>query len=123
MQERIESGLLVVVTILSVVLLIIGQKKSSGMTKKQKVMLWRIFIATILLLGLQTLGVEAFNRLGTAGRWIRLALYLIDYLIIGYDKLPDTGMTSGAWLRVSQFACIFLCTALLVYSYRKERRQ
>lgn len=87
MQERIESGLLVVVTILSVVLLIIGQKKSSGMTKKQKVMLWRIFIATILLLGLQTLGVEAFNRLGTAGRWIRLALYSIDYLIIGYDIL------------------------------------
>lgn len=38
-------------------------------------------------------------------------------------KLPDTGMTSGAWLRVSQFACIFLCTALLVYSYRKERRK
>lgn len=38
-------------------------------------------------------------------------------------KLPDTGMTSGAWLRVSQFACIFLCTTLLVYSYRKERRQ
>lgn len=87
MQERIESGLLVVVTILSVVLLIIGQKKSSGMTKKQKVMLWRIFIATVLLLGLQTLGVEAFKRLGTAGRWIRLALYLIDYLIIGYDIL------------------------------------
>ena len=87
MQERIESGLLVVVIILSVVLLVIGQKKSSGMTKKQKVMLWRIFIATVLLLGLQTLGVEAFNRLGTAGRWIRLALYLIDYLIIGYDIL------------------------------------
>ena len=87
MQERIESGLLVVVTILSVVLLIIGQKKSSGMTKKQKVMLWRIFIATVLLLGLQTLGVEAFNQLGEAGRWIRLALYLIDYLIIGYDIL------------------------------------
>ena len=38
-------------------------------------------------------------------------------------KLPDTGMTSGAWLWVSQFACIFLCTALLVCSYRKERRQ
>ena len=87
MQERIESGLLVVVIILSVVLLIIGQKKSSGMTKKPKVMLWRIFIATVLLLGLQTLGVEAFNQLGEAGRWIRLALYLIDYLIIGYDIL------------------------------------
>lgn len=38
-------------------------------------------------------------------------------------KLPDTGVTSGAWLRVSQFVCMFLCTALLVYSYRKERRQ
>lgn len=38
-------------------------------------------------------------------------------------KLPETGVTSGAWLRVSQFACIFLCTALLVYSYRRERRQ
>lgn len=87
MQELIESGLLVVVIILSVVLLIIGQKKSSGMTKKQKVMLWRIFIATVLLLGLQTLGVEAFNQLGEAGRWIRLTLYLIDYLIIGYDIL------------------------------------
>ena len=38
-------------------------------------------------------------------------------------KLPDTGVTSGAWIRVSQFVCMFLCTALLVYSYRKERRQ
>lgn len=38
-------------------------------------------------------------------------------------KLPETGVISGAWLRVSQFACILLCTALLVCSYRKERRQ
>lgn len=38
-------------------------------------------------------------------------------------KLPETGVISGAWLRVSQFACILLCTALLVYSYRRERRQ
>ncbi len=87
MQELIESGLLVVVTILSVVLLLIGQKKSSGMTKKQKVMLWRILIATVLLLGLQTLGAEAFNQLGAAGRWGRLAVYVVDYLIIGYDIL------------------------------------
>ena len=35
MQELLESGLLVVVTILSVVLLLMGQKKSSGMTRKQ----------------------------------------------------------------------------------------
>ena len=87
MQELLESGLLVVVTIVSVVLLLMGQKKSSGMTRKQKVMLWRILIATVLLLGLQTLGAEAFDQLGAAGRWIRLAVYLIDYLIIGYDIL------------------------------------
>ena len=78
---------MVVVTILSVVLLLMGQKKSSGMTRKQKVMLWRILIATVLLLGLQTLGAEAFDQLGAAGRWIRLAVHLIDYLIIGYDIL------------------------------------
>ena len=87
MQELLESGLLVVVTILSVVLLLMGQKKSSGMTRKQKVMLWRILIATVLLLGLQTLGAEAFDQLGAAGRWVRLAVHLIDYLIIGYDIL------------------------------------
>lgn len=87
MQELIESGLLVVVTILSVVLLLIGQKKSSGMSKKQKVMLWRILFAAVLLLGLQTLGAGAFDQLGAAGRWVRLAVYLIDYLIIGYDIL------------------------------------
>ena len=87
MHELIESGLLVVVTVLSVVLLLMGQKKSSGMTRKQKVMLWRILLASILLLGLQALGAEAFNRLGAAGRWVRLAVYLVDYLIIGYDIL------------------------------------
>lgn len=87
MQELLESGLLVVVTVLSVVLLLMGQKKSSGMTRKQKVMLWRILLASILLLGLQVLGAEAFDRLGAAGRWVRLAVYLVDYLIIGYDIL------------------------------------
>lgn len=87
MQELIESGLLVVVTILSMGLLLVGQKKSSGMTKKQKVMLWRILIATVLLLGLQTLGAEPFDHLGAAGRWVRLAIHVIDYLIIGYDIL------------------------------------
>ncbi len=36
MQELIESDLLVVVIILSIIFLTIGQKKSNGMTKKQK---------------------------------------------------------------------------------------
>ena len=87
MQEWIESGLLIVVTILSVVLLLIGRRKSSGMTKKQRVMLWRILTATVLLLVLQTLGAEAFDRMGAAGRWVRLAAYVVDYWIIGYDIL------------------------------------
>ena len=87
MQEWIESGLLIVVTILSVILLLIGRRKSSGMTKKQRVMLWRILTATVLLLVLQTLGAEAFDRMGAAGRWVRLAAYVVDYLIIGYDIL------------------------------------
>lgn len=87
MQEWIESGLLIVVMFLSVILLIVGQKKNSCMTKKQRVMLWRIFVATVLCLVLQTLGAEVFDRLGTVGRWVRLAAYLIDYLIIGHDIL------------------------------------
>ncbi|MBD5150496.1 MAG: cadmium-translocating P-type ATPase [Oscillibacter sp.] len=48
------------------------------MTKKQKVMLVRILIAAAMLLGFQYLNVN---------RWVRLALYLVDYFIIGYDIL------------------------------------
>ena len=87
MQEMIESGLLIVVAVLSIILLLIGQRPSSGMTKKQKIMLGRILTATVLLLALQTLGSTVFDQLGAAGRWVRLALCLVDYLIIGYDIL------------------------------------
>lgn len=87
MQEMIESSLLIVVAILSIILLLIGQRPNSGMTKKQKIMLGRILTATVLLLVLQTLGSTIFDQLGAAGRWVRLALYLVDYLIIGYDIL------------------------------------
>ena len=87
MHGLIESGLLAAVLLLSVVLLFIGQRKESGMTKKQRVMLWRIFAATALLLVLQLLGAEAFAPLGAAGRWVRLALHLVDYWIIGHDIL------------------------------------
>ena len=33
------------------------------------------------------MGAAAFDRLGAAGRWVRLACYLVDYAIIGYDIL------------------------------------
>ena len=91
MQEIIVNILLVVVALLAAVLRLIGQKPSSGMTKKQKVMLWRILAASVLLVGLQSLGASAFAAWGTVGRWVRLALYLVDYLIIGYDILRKAG--------------------------------
>ena len=91
MQELIVNILLVVVAVLAGVLRLIGQRPDSGMTKKQKVMLWRIFIASVLLIGLQSLGTSAFNQLGGAGRWLRLALYLADYLVIGHDILRKAG--------------------------------
>ena len=87
MQEYIVNALLIVVALLALVLQIIGRRPSAAMTRKQKVMLWRILAATVLLLALQTLGPAAFEPLGAAGRWVRLALFLADYLIIGYDIL------------------------------------
>ena len=87
MQELIVDGLLVVVVVLAAILLGIGQRAQSGMTKKQKVMLVRILAASALLLVLQFLGAAAFEGLGAAGRWVRLACYLVDYAVIGYDIL------------------------------------
>ncbi|WP_367178458.1 heavy metal translocating P-type ATPase [uncultured Gemmiger sp.] len=87
MQESIVNGLLVVVALLAVVLQIIGTKPSANMTRKQKTMLWRILAATLLLLVLQVLDASAFAVFGVAGRWIRLAIFLVDYLVIGYDIL------------------------------------
>ncbi|MCI8558001.1 MAG: cadmium-translocating P-type ATPase [Lachnospiraceae bacterium] len=62
------------------------------MTKKQRTMLVRILAASAILLGLQFLSAETFRQLDGylfpfAGRWVRFALYLADYFIIGYDIL------------------------------------
>ena len=79
MQEFIVNALLTVVVLVAAVLrFIVGARADSGMTKKQKVMLVRILIAAAMLLGLQYLEVN---------RWVRLALYMVDYLVIGYDIL------------------------------------
>ena len=91
MQELVVNTLLVVVAVLAAVLQLIGQRPSSGMTKKQKVMLWRILAAAVLLLGLQCLGTQTFDRLGGAGRWVRLVCYLVDYWMIGHDILKKAG--------------------------------
>ena len=72
------------------------------MTKKQKKTLIRILAAAAIVIGLQFISVETFAALDgylfpSAGRWIRLCLYLIDYLIIGHDILKKAlkGIRNG----------------------------
>lgn len=52
------------------------------MTKKQKRMLSRILITAVMLAALYFLPVTG---------WLRLALYLAAYLVIGYDILKRRG--------------------------------
>ena len=52
------------------------------MNKKQKKMLWRIVISTVMLAGLALVPVTG---------WLRLVLYLATYLIVGYDILGQAG--------------------------------
>ena len=87
MQEFLELGLFAVVAMLSVVLLCMGQKPQSGMTKKQKHMLKRILASSLLLLALTLVADALFAPLGLVGRLLRLACYLVDYWIIGHDIL------------------------------------
>ena len=91
MQNLIVDGLLAAVILGAVVLMGVGAKPGSGMTKKQKTMLRRILAASALLLALQLVPEGVFAALGTRafsfGWCLRLALYLADYLIIGYDIL------------------------------------
>ena len=58
------------------------------MNQKQKKMFIRIFIAAVLLVGLNVV---------SASGWIKMALYLADYLIIGYDILRKAvlGIVNG----------------------------
>lgn len=92
MQELIINILLIAVILTAAgVLIFIGRRKD-GMTPKQQIMMFRILIASSVLLGLQFFSAETFNALDkylfpSAGRWVRFACYLIDYFIIGLDIL------------------------------------
>ena len=58
------------------------------MNKKQKRALTQILVSAAGLIVLQLLGAAFFDRVfGAAGRWVRLALYLADYYVIGGDIL------------------------------------
>ncbi len=93
MQDFIIDMLLIVVMATAAIFLfVVGRNQKEKMTKKQKKMLMRILLSAALLFLLQSISAEVFNRLDialfpSAGRWARLMLYLIDYLIIGYDIL------------------------------------
>lgn len=102
MDSVIFNILFLAVILMAIIFLIIGNKQNSGMTKKQKTMLVRILAATVILLVLQSLSAETFNKLDQflflyAGRWIRLLCYLIDYAIIGCDIIQKAlkGIKNG----------------------------
>ena len=92
MQELIVNLLLVILVVTAAWLLLVVGKRKDGMTKKQKKMLSRILAASAMLLGLQFLSAELFARMDaflfpSAGRVLRLGLYLLNYGIIGHDIL------------------------------------
>ncbi len=92
MQELIINILLVVVIIIAAAMLVFVGSRNNGMTKKQRSMMLRILIAAAILLGLQFVTAEVFDRIEgylfpSAGRLIRFICYLINYFVIGYDIL------------------------------------
>lgn len=96
MQEFIINALLLVVIVMAAALLFFSGRRNGGMTRKQKKMLIRILVASTILLGLQFVSAETFDRLDrylfpSAGRWARFAFYLMDYFIIGHDILRKAG--------------------------------
>lgn len=94
------------------------------MTKKQKTMLWRILAAALMLLVLQLIPAATFSRLDGslfpgAGRWLRLALYLVDYAVIGYDILRKAvkGIIRGRLLDENFLMAIATVGALALAIY------
>lgn len=96
MQELIINLLLGAVILAAAGLLVFVGGRKNGMTKKQRVMMTRILITAIILLILQFIPAETFNRLDgytfpSAGRLIRFLCYLTDYFIIGYNIVQKAG--------------------------------
>ncbi len=96
MQEVVIGILLAAVIIMAAMVLDVIGRRKKGLTKKQSVMMRRILVAALILFVLQFISAERFALLDdylfpSAGRWLRLACYLADYLIIGYDILKKAG--------------------------------
>lgn len=92
MAEIITNSLLALVVVSAAIFILFVSKKDKGMTRKQKTMLVRILISSTMMLGLQFVSVEMFSQIDTylfpsAGRWVRLLVYVVNYIIVGYDIL------------------------------------
>lgn len=102
MAELVLNSVLGLVVIMAAVLLISVGFTQDGMNKKQRKMMGRILIAAGILLALQFVPAEAFDRIDAAlfpyaGRVIRLSCYLFNYLLIGHDILKKAikGILNG----------------------------
>ena len=61
------------------------------MNKKQKKALWRIIAAAVMTAALELLPAEG---------WVKLALYIIPYMTVGYETLIKTASRS---MRISSW--------------------
>ena len=92
MLELITKLLLGTIFIVSSICLILVNKNKIEMTKKQKLVLSRILASSFIVFILEFIDADSFNKINDyisypIGRWIRLAFYVIAYLVIGQDIL------------------------------------
>ena len=82
------------------------------MTEKQKIMVVRILIAAALLVALEFVPVEG---------WILGALYIVPYLVIGYDILRKAalGVSHGEFFDESFLMAIATLGAMVLGEYRE----
>ena len=85
------------------------------MTKKQKKMLIRIIIAAVMLAALHFIPVTG---------WLRLALYLVTYVVIGYDimKKAGQGILNGRVFDENFLMAVATIGAFALAIYEKKER-
>jgi len=97
MSQIITTALFALVTLgAAICYAVLPAKDPQGMNKKQRKRLQQILLASAILLVLQFISTDTFNRVDaftfpTAGRWLRLIAYLAGYWIIGRDILRKAG--------------------------------
>ncbi len=88
------------------------------MTKKQKKMLVRIIIATIMLIGLKLTPESLLSETS----WIRFGLYMVAYLVIGFDILKKAvkGIQNGQVFDENFLMAIATVGAIAVALFEKS---